>query len=172
MKVYQLFWLICAAMLALPLHASAEIYKWKDKDGTVRYSDTPPPSNIKQESIGKKKAVKPVENTPPSPVTDGKAAPVTTVKPVTNESGVAAEDAAAQQRQRNAEMEKKNKEEKEAQAKLKDDNCKAAKANHETYVQGGRVSKMNEQGKREYLGDKELKEGAAKTQSEIDEYCN
>lgn len=28
-------------MLLFPLIATADIYKWKDKDGVVRYSDTP-----------------------------------------------------------------------------------------------------------------------------------
>jgi hypothetical protein len=32
----------CAAALAIATTASAEIYKWVDKDGNVQYSDTPP----------------------------------------------------------------------------------------------------------------------------------
>ncbi|HLD10422.1 MAG TPA: DUF4124 domain-containing protein, partial [Methylophilaceae bacterium] len=30
--------------MALPIAGNAEVYKWKDKDGVTRYSDTPPPS--------------------------------------------------------------------------------------------------------------------------------
>ena len=54
MKLQNLLCVMCV-LIALPMLANAEIYKWKDKDGTVRYTDTPPPSNIKQESIGGKK---------------------------------------------------------------------------------------------------------------------
>jgi len=171
MKVRQLFCVACAALLALPLYAGAEVYKWKDKNGVVRYSDTPPPSNIKQELIGRKKAVKPTNQAPLAPVNNGNAAAVPVVAKPTTE-GPSAEDEAAEQRQRNAEIEKKNKQEMEAQAKLKAENCKAARANHETYAQGGRVYKTNEKGEREYMNDKDLQEGAQKTQAEIDEYCN
>lgn len=45
--------LLCVVLL--PTLASAEIYKWKDKDGVVRYSDVPPPSNVKQEPLYGKK---------------------------------------------------------------------------------------------------------------------
>jgi hypothetical protein len=145
--------------------SQAEIYKWKDKDGSIRYTDTPPPSNIKQEAIGAKKAVQPtvtapVENAAPVPEK------VKDLKAPAN-----AEDAAAAQRQRNAEIEKKNKQEKEAEVKRKAENCSAAKANYETYKQGGRVYKMNERGEREYMDDKELNAGKEKAQQEIDENC-
>jgi len=170
MKLRQLLYIVCAASLAMPLFASAEIYKWKDKDGVVRYSDVPPPSNIKQESIGKKKAMAPVESAPPA-ADDVKSVPAATKQSEVKDA-IDPEAEAARVRQQNAETEKNNKQEKELQAKLKEDNCRAAKANHEAYTQGGRVSKMNEKGEREYLGDKELKEGAEKTQAEIDEYCN
>jgi hypothetical protein len=173
MNVRQLLCLACAALIAMPMFAGAEIYKWKDKDGVVRYSDTPPPSNIKQESMRGKKSPKATSNAPLSPVAGEQLKPVNSAKePKEPAAGVSPEDAAAVQRQRNAEIEKKNKEEKEAQAKLKDENCKAAKANRESYVQGGRVYKMNEKGEREYMDDSELKQGAEKAQAEINEYCS
>lgn len=170
MKLHQLLYTVIAASLALPLTAGAEIYKWKDKDGVVRYSDTPPPSNIKQEPIGKKKVAKPVES---APANDSNAAPaaVNTQKSDRREM-VDPENEAARLRQRNAEIEKNNKQERESQAKLNEENCKAARANHATYAQGGRVYKTNETGEREYMDDKELQEGARKAQAEIDEYCN
>jgi len=169
MKLRQILCIACVSLLAMPLLSGAEIYKWKDKDGVVRYSDTPPPPNVKQESMGKK-TVKPVENVAPAP-TQETSAPETIKQPETKQP-LDPEAEAARVRQRNAEMEKNNKQERELQAKLKEDNCRAAKANHETYTQGGRVSKMNEKGEREYLGDKDLKEGAEKAQAEINEYCN
>lgn len=172
MRVRQLICVACAALLVVPMLANAEVYKWKDKNGAVRYSDTPPPSNVKLEPIGRKSVAKPTgkEALAPVPATVNTTASPATVKAATGKEG--SEDAATKLRQRNAELEKKNKEEREKQAKLKEENCKAAKANHEAYAQGGRISRMNEKGEREYLGDKEIKEGAEKTQAEISEYCN
>jgi len=158
-------------LIAAPVLSHAEIYKWKDKDGSTRYTDTPPPSNIKQEPIGgKKKPVNPASKEPLAPVGN-----VQQTQPVTNAAPpppVSVEDEAAAQRQRNAEAEKRNKQEKEAEAKRKAENCKAAKANYETYTQGGRVYKMNEKGEREYMSDKDLQDGKAQAQREIDENCN
>jgi hypothetical protein len=90
--------LLCLALL--PLMASAEIYKWKDKDGVTRYSDVPPPSNIKQESIHGKSVVKPTGQAPLAPV----AGDITTATnknktpEKTKESGAAQDEAAKKTR--------------------------------------------------------------------------
>lgn len=167
--------------------SQAEIYKWKDKDGRVRYSDTPPPSNIKQETIiGKKKPVEPTGKEPLAPVDQAPIAPVDQAPiapvgkaptapiadiPKNAEPPMNPEDLAAQKRQQNAEAEKNNKLEKEAEAKRKAENCSAAKANLETYTQGGRVYKMNERGEREYMGESDFKAGKEKAQQDINENC-
>ncbi len=151
--------------------SQAEIYKWKDKDGRVRYSDTPPPSNVKQEAIlGKKKPVEPTGKEPLAPVDKAPTAPVAGT-PKTPEPPVNPEDLAAEKRQKNAEAEKNNKLEKEAEAKRKAENCSAAKANLETYTQGGRVYKMNEKGERQYMDESDFKAGKEQAQQEINENC-
>lgn len=156
------------ALTAVSGLSQAEIYKWKDKDGKVRYSDTPPPSNVKQEAIaGKKKSVAPTGKEPLAPA----AAVPTAATPKNSEPPANPEDLAAEQRRNNAEVEKNNKLEKEAEAKRKAENCSAAKANMETYTQGGRVYKMNEKGEREYLDDEDFKAGREKAQQEINENC-
>ena len=38
-------------VLACSLPAAAEIYKWVDKDGKIRFTDTPPPAGIKGEQV-------------------------------------------------------------------------------------------------------------------------
>lgn len=167
--------LTLALLITLPILSHAEIYKWKDKDGTIRYTDTPPPNNIKQQSISGKKLSNPTGKKPLSTVT---AAPPASTKDAVKDSAKDpadtenAEDAAAEQRQRNAESDKLNKQEKETQAKAKEQNCIAAKSNLASYTQGGRVYKMNEKGEREYMGDGDLKAGKEKSQQEVNEYCS
>lgn len=177
MKVRQIVCIACTALLALPMLASAEIYKWKDKEGVTRYTDTPPPSNIKQESIGKKKVVSPASKAPLSPVETAAGKPAAAAAKAVKgekelETAESAEEKAATERQRNAEQEKKNKEIKEADAKAKAENCRSAKSNYETYKQGGRISKVNEKGEKSYLGDKEIADGAAKAQQDVQENCS
>ncbi|MGB7815654.1 MAG: DUF4124 domain-containing protein [Methylotenera sp.] len=164
--------LVLMIFSTVPSLSHAEIYKWKDKDGSTRYTDTPPPSNIKQEAIGSRKAVKPTGKEPLSQVESGQQVPPATPATKNSAPPVNAEDAAAAQRQRNAEAEKRNKQEKEAEAKRKAENCKAAKSNYETYAQGGRVYKMNEKGEREYMDDKDLQAGKEQAQKEMNENCN
>ena len=118
----QLPWVLCALLLALPLLGHAEIYKWKDKNGTTKYSDTPPPSNIKQEAIGSKKGAKPSVITPITPVAQKAPAGDDVAKDSPPVPGSADEEA-AQKRQNNAEVEKNNKLEKERQDAAKAENC-------------------------------------------------
>ncbi len=166
-------WVLCALLLALPLLANAEIYKWKDKNGVMRYTDTQPPSNVKLESIDGKRVIKTSNQAPLAPV----ASPIAAAgkdemkAKVPNPNGESTEEAAAKLRQKNAELEKNNKKEKEAQAKLNEENCKAAKSNLASYSQGGRIYKVNEKGEREYLDDAGLKAGAEKAQKDVAEYC-
>lgn len=160
-------------LTALPTLSQADIYKWKDKDGVTRYSDTPPPSNIKLENIGTKKVVKPTGKEPLTVVKGDQPASTAQQELPTQElPSVSAEETAAKLRQQTAEVEKRNKQEKESQAKLNAENCRAAKANLASYVQGGRVYKMNDKGEREYLDDVGLKQGADKARADAAKFCN
>lgn len=173
MKLQNFLCVMCV-LIALPMLANAEIYKWKDKDGTVRYTDTPPPSNIKQEAISGKKFIKPTGQAPLAPVANSDAtAGKDELKGKTpNPNAGTPEEIAAKLRQKNAEADKNNKKEKEAQAKIKEENCKISKANLASYQQGGRVYKMNEKGELEYLDDDGIKAGAEKAQKEVSMYCS
>lgn len=171
MKFGQLSWILCVLLLALPTLGNAEIYKWKDKNGTTRYSDTPPPSNIKQEAIGSKKALKASPATAATPVAAQKTPAGDDVAKDSPPVPGSADEEAALKRQSNAEAEKNNKLEKERQELAKAENCSAAKSNLASYEQGGRVYKMNEKGERIYLDENDFKAGREKAKQEINENC-
>ena len=170
MRVRQLVCVACAALLAMSMLANAEVYKWKDKNGAVRYSDTPPPSNVKLEPMGRKNVTKPTgrEALAPVPATVNTTASPAAVKAATGKEG--SEDA-AKTRQAQAEADKKTKEDNEKIARAKAENCKIAKSNLASYQQGGRLFKVDEKGERHYMDGNELKEGAAKSQQEVNESC-
>lgn len=163
--------LVCALMLGIASWtAMAEIYKWKDKDGITRYTDTPPPSGTKAFSTLGKKAAKPATAVNPE------AEAAKAISKDMAQTVPAAEDtspeALAEKRRQLAESEKRNKAEKEAEQKRRELNCNAAKANMQAYGQGGRIYRTNAQGEREYLGDEDLKNGLEQAQREIQENCN
>lgn len=155
--------------LVWPVHA--EIYKWVDKDGTIKYTDTPPPTGAKSLGTLRKK----VAPSPTTTVAPDNADNAVKVPAQTNSvAGQTDEDTKALEKKKREieEVEKRNKAEKEAQAKQKQLNCSAARSNYQSYSQGGRIYKTNENGERVYLGDKELADGAAQAKREIEEYCN
>ncbi len=184
MNINKLFISMVIALTLLPVVASADIYKWKDKDGVLRYTDTPPPYGVKTIEIIGKKATKfptanPTMSAAPAKAAAPSGAPVSpsalTAEKATNNAGsasdVIAQDVEKKRRQME-EIERKNSAVKEAEAKQKALNCAAAKANYQSYSQGGRVYRTNEKGEREYMDDKGLAEGAAKAQQEISQYCS
>ncbi len=185
MKIRQILCLFCASALVLPVLAQAELHKWKDKNGVMQYADKPPPRGIKSLQFGNKKlagpSTKPTGREPLSRVVDDDAvAPAKAAGNVANKDAKAIdaigkpklnEEDAAKKRQQDAEADKKMKQEKEAQAKAKEKNCTAAKANLETYKQGGRLAKVNEKGERSYMDDKAIKAGQDEARAQMEEFC-
>lgn len=167
-------------LLVITLPVQAEIYKWVDKDGTVKYTDTPPPAGVKSISkIGKKTVTSPTapqvsnsEMPPTSPTEIKNQAPNANKVENSNKTDNATPEAQAKKKRELEEIAKKNKAELEAQAKKKEMNCATAKTNYQTYSQGGRIYKTNEKGEREYVDEKGLAEGAAQAQRDMQEYCN
>lgn len=173
--------LICLAIL--PAMANAEVYKWKDKDGSVRYSDIPPPSNIKQEPMLGKKTVKPTGQAPLTAVEGDVMQTINRNKtPVEKEKSIAdknatdkaplSKDEAAAKRAKEAEEQKKADEAKREELKIKQENCRVAKSNLATFVNGGRITKTNENGERTYLSDADIDQGKVDAQRDVDKYCD
>lgn len=168
-----------SVLLITTLPVQAEIYKWVDKDGTVKYTDTPPPTGVKSLSTIGKKTVAPAAQTPSpeaSQIPPGASTKIQTPNTAKAESAGKADnttaEAQAKKKRELEEIAKKNKAELEAQAKKKELNCATAKTNYQTYSQGGRIYKTNEKGERIYVDEKDLAEGAAQAQRDMQEYCN
>ncbi len=171
--------LLCLAML--PVLANAEIYKWKEKDGVVRYSDVPPPSNIKHEPIRGQKVVKPTGQEALAPVEGDVTTIINRNKTAADKNNQAKDNAdklplskddAAKKRAQDAESQKKIDEQKQAELKVRQENCKAAKSNLATFTNGGRISKTDESGNRQYLGDDDIAKGKADAQHDVEKYCD
>jgi len=165
--------LLLLCMVMLPIFAQAEIYKWKDKDGSVRYSDVPPPSNIQREPMLGKKIPKPTGQPPLAPVEGNATAAMNKDKAATaKESTPLSKEEAANKRAKDAEAQKKADEVKQVDLKIKQENCKAAKSNLATFNNGGRIMITDEKGERQYLGDEEIAKGKADAQRDIEKYCD
>lgn len=179
--------LLCIVLL--PVLAHSEIYKWKDKDGKVRYSDVPPPSNTKTESLYGKKIPKPTGLEPLTPVEGDATVAANKQKELDKQKGAIKEksmddiaggdkgkpltkEQEAVKRAKDAEEKKKADAVKAEELKIKQENCKSAQNNLKTYTTGGRLSRINAQGEREYMGDADIAKAKGEAQADVDKYCN
>lgn len=139
--------IVAAVALAVIPLASAELYKYVDKNGKTVYSDQPPP-----DADAKRIAA------PPPPASGNGKSYVERDK-----ENQKARDKAQQQAKKSAESDKV--------AQAKKERCEQARNNLQIYTDGGRIMKTNEKGERDYMSDAEIEAERAKTQKIVDEAC-
>jgi cell pole-organizing protein PopZ len=134
----------------------AALNKWVDANGKVHYSDSPPPANVKAETL---RTAPPANE--PAQAGSAPAAPKTI-----------AERAAEL---RKAEQEKKKAAEKAAQEQAKTDekktNCAMAQRNLQILQAGARMSDIDAKGERYYINDEQRQQRISKAQQDIDNWC-
>jgi hypothetical protein len=129
--------------------AHAAIYKWVDENGNVQYTQTPPPANVKAETIQ-----------PPPPDTNSAAA----LKQLSD------------QEQQLKDMDKQRKEQADKEAKaaeelaLQQKNCQMAKDRLASYARP-RVKFVQPDGTRVRATEEERQEQIKKSEDMIKEFC-
>jgi len=142
-------------LMLISATAHAEIYKWKDKDGTVRYSDVPPSGSTQFEPL---KAKKPANGTvAPSVAADS-----------TKATALKADDKSMKP----TDAEGKTADQKDSLAKAKQKACATAKDNLQKLKQGGIIYKENAKGEREYLDETSMKAETLNAEKEVTLACN
>ncbi len=154
---------MCAlAFVAGP--TAAQTYKWKDADGKMHYSDQPPPAGAKDEVTVKRKP----GAVPPAAAADPK------------DKGAAGAGKAPTYQEQEAAFRKRQVEaaEKEAAEKKKADelaekkrNCEQARAQVATMQAGGRVTRVNAKGEKEYLSDSDIAQEVDRAKKAADTWC-
>jgi hypothetical protein len=141
--------LILCVTLAFTAAATAQMYRWVDKDGRVHYTSTPPPAGTKSRTL--QAPVAP----PPAPddaakddaAKDGaQAARKGPLTPAEQEQEFRKRQLEAQKASEKAAQEAKASETKQA-------NCARAREALATFESGQRISRANAQGERYYLDD-------------------
>jgi hypothetical protein len=138
----------CALVLA-PL-ASAQMYKYVDKDGKTVYTDQPPPgTDTKQVTV-------------PSTAIGNSPAP--------GKTAVQQDKELQKARDKVKEGEKKS-EEKEARARAEAERCSSARSAYAQYQLGGRITKLDDKGEKIFLGDDEIDAARERARQQVDQYC-
>lgn len=154
-----------AGSLFLTLSASAQTYKWTDPDGKIHYSDQPPPAAVKDESVMKR-----AKNAPPPPAA---AATGDKGKNATPKAATPQDQEAEFRKRQVANAEKEAAEKKKAdEAAEKKTNCDAAKGQLANLQAGGRITRTNAKGEREFLTDPEIGQEVERAKKAAASWCN
>ena len=143
--------IIAIACLAAPI-ASAELYKYVDKDGKTVYSDQPP-VNIDSKQLNIQ-----------SGASSSAAAPAAASKSAVDR------DRDLQKTRDEARDRAKKSGDSAKQAEAQEQACAQAKSNYQTYAEGGRITKF-QNGERVFLSDQEIEVERERSKRDMDEAC-
>nr|ART35611.1 A79 [uncultured bacterium] len=155
--------LILGLALAFAASASAQLYRWVDKDGKVRYTDTPPPGGVKARTLGGAASAAPAaSDTPDAAKKDAAKGPLTAAE---QEQAFRKRQMEAQKAQEKADLARKDSE-------AKQENCARAREALATLESGQRISRTNAQGERYYLDDDARAGEMERARAAVRDWCN
>jgi hypothetical protein len=141
---------LLTCVLAIATLASAQLYKYVDKNGKTVYTDQPPPD------------ADPKAMRIPSSATGAAPAP--------GKSAVVQDKELQKGRDKAKENEKKA-EETASRARQQEELCANATMAYQQYSQGGRMTKLDEKGEKIFLGDAEIDAARESAKRKMDEVC-
>ena len=139
--------IVLAVVCALAPLASAQLYKYVDKNGKTVYTDQPPPDA----------EAKPMGNVSTGPAAAGKS--------------YVERDKELQKGRDKAKDEAKKADEKSKASAERDENCRLATSQANMYDAGGRFMTINAQGEKVYMTDEEIEAAKQKSHRDMDEAC-
>ncbi len=165
----QKFVAVLAAALALACGlAHAQAYRWVDKDGKVRYGDTPPPG---------------VKSTPLKPPAAGAPPPAAGAAAAAGKDGAASKDAkkgpltpaeqeqAYRERQLKAKEGREKSEKEQAEVQRLKQSCADAQESLRAFERGGRLSKVDPKGETVSIEESERAAREAQMRKAVAETC-
>ncbi|TAK82678.1 MAG: DUF4124 domain-containing protein [Betaproteobacteria bacterium] len=151
--------ILLAVACAFAAAASAQQYKWTDKNGRVQYGDAPPPG-VK---------ATPLRPPPPAPAAAAKRA-----DPKAAGKGLltpAEKDAEYRKRQAEAAKDRDKLAKDQQAAEAKKENCARAQDYLRNLQSGQRLSGVDSKGERYYLDEAQIAQETAKAQQGVQQWC-
>ncbi len=133
-------------ILAVAPFASAQLYKWVDKDGKVHYSDQPPPAQAAKQI-----------NVAPGPATPAPSA--------------RDKDQALEKNRAESKEAAKKAEDSERLAKQKQEECDRARSYLKGLENGGRFVTFDAKGERVFMEQDQIDAETAKARKNVEEAC-
>jgi len=147
--------LVLMVLVGFAAVASAQQFRWVDKDGRVQYGDVPPPG------VQAKRLRPPPAGSAPAPAAAAKKDGEKALSP----------DAAFRKRQQEREAEEKKAAQEASDAETRRINCIAAQAEVRSIEGGHRISTTDKSGERVYLNDEQRGRELARAQKAVSDWC-
>ncbi len=151
-------WIFLAMLLAAS-SATAQMYKWVDKDGKVRYGDTPPPgsktSSVKAPQSGS------AAPAPASGASDAKKGPLTSAE----------QEQEYRKRRQDAEKAGKKSEQEQQAKSEKGEGCERTREYLRSLESGQRIARTNPSGERYYMDENQVAQEVAKARQAVQQAC-
>ena len=158
--------LVMLLAIAFAGMASAQTYKWVDKNGRVQYGDTPPGDASKVTRLKTPAGGAAPAPAAPEPKNDTAAKD----KDKDKDKALTPEQAFKKRQQERQEAEQKSEKER-AEADQKRANCEGAQASLRQLQSGQRVSTVNSAGERVYLDDDARAGALSRAQKSVADWC-
>jgi hypothetical protein len=161
--------IVASLAASLPAQAQAQ-WKWRDRSGTIQYSDRPPPPDVAQNDIIERPASVERRAAAAAAAASAASAPASATARASVPSGV---DPELEARRRKAEQEdavKRHAEDAKIAAQ-RADNCQRARGQLRALEDGLRLVRTNEKGEREVLDDQGRAEETARARAVIASDC-
>ncbi len=137
-------------LLLLSVSAHGALNKWVDAEGKVHYSDEPPPSNVKAQTLAT-----------PSEISGVPAQKTVAEREADRKKALKAKEEAAQKAVQQQEREL-----------AKQKNCESAKANLRTLESNARIATYNDKGESINMDAAARQQGIEEANKQISTYCN
>ncbi|HEX2197458.1 MAG TPA: DUF4124 domain-containing protein [Burkholderiales bacterium] len=161
--------LVLATLLLAAAGASAQPYKWVDKNGRVQYGDMPPPgaSATPLRAPSGRAA-------PPPASEESKQEGNDEAKDETKRQPLTAAEQEAEFRKRRDEAEQQRQKQAKAAEELaaRKQNCTVAQNQLRTMESGQRIARTNAQGERYFLEDGQIAQETAKARQAVQDWCS
>jgi Domain of unknown function (DUF4124) len=148
--------LLLIVTLLFAAAASAQQYKWVDKDGKVRYGDVPPPGA----NATRLRA----------PTPSSSPAPSAAAKKDAGGKALSPEEA-YRQRQEAARKDADKQAQADQEKALNQENCSRARESLAALESGQRISRTDAKGERYYLEDAQIAQEAGRARELVKQYC-
>jgi hypothetical protein len=154
--------LLLMILLLAAASASAQQYKWIDKNGRVQYGDSPPAG------------ANATPLRPPSGTHSQPAATQDDAKGAARKGPLTPAEQEAEFRKRQEEAGKANEKQAQAaqQAETKRQNCARAQSSLRTLESGQRISGTDAKGERYYFDEAQIAQETAKARQSVQQWCN